>query len=248
MTSSLLRSEDGEPENAPDEHALLLGVLSTLVESLGQALPATSELLLHDLSKLPNSIVAIHGDVTHREVGDPATDLLLAAAARGDFQTRIGYETKLADGRQMKSSTVIVRDSHGDAVAAVCVNSDQSVWVELNRLAGRMLAPQDSASGPRVDERASEVSEEIFASDVDELALHLIEKATAMSGIPIELMRKKHKIEIVRELSNGGFFMLKGAADKAASALQVSRFTIYNYLNEISDADEAAAGDEEETA
>ena len=242
------QGEASSPPEKESERKLLIGALTALVESLGQALPPTSELLLHDLSKLPDSIVAIHGDVTHREVGDPATDLLLAAAARGDFQTRIGYETKLSDGRRLTSSTVIVRDSAGDAVAAVCVNSDQTVWAELGRISASMLTLGGSPSVQRAEEAASGASEEIFASDVDELALQLIEKATAMSGIPVELMRKKHKIRIVRELSNGGFFMLKGAADKAASALQVSRFTIYNYLNEIAEADEDAAGAEEETA
>ncbi|HZU93628.1 MAG TPA: PAS domain-containing protein [Microbacterium sp.] len=251
MISDQQRSpEDGARGTSPSERELLIGVLTTLVESLGQALPPTSELLLHDLAKLPNSIVAIHGDVTRREVGDPATDLLLAGAAHDDFQTRIGYETKLPDGRQLKSSTVIVRDSRGAAVAAVCVNSDQSVWAELGRIAGSMLArPETGAgTGQSVEATTSDVSDEIFTSDVDELAQHLIERATAISGIPVELMRKKHKIDIVRELSNGGFFMLKGAADKAASALQVSRFTIYNYLNEISEADDDVAGEEKETA
>jgi predicted transcriptional regulator YheO len=240
--------ESATSATSTDERELLIRTLADLVQSLGQALPPTSEMLLHDLSKLPNSIVAIHGDVTRREVGDPATDLLLGAAARGDFQTRIGYETKLADGRQLKSSTVIVRDSRGEAVAAVCVNSDQSVWSDLNRISQLMLAAPRSSRGQDAENPASDASAEIFASDVDELALHLIEKATAISGIPVELMRKTHKVEIVRELSNGGFFMLKGAADKAATALQVSRFTIYNYLNEIADADQQSDGAEEETA
>lgn len=221
-----------------DEHELLIGLMESLVDALGPILPASSEMLLHDLSKLPNSIVAIHGNVTNRDVGDPATDLLLASAARRDFRTRIGYETKLPDGRQLRSSTVIVRDSCGDAVAALCVNSDQAVWADLSRIAGQMLAPHVPEPAAPHESASVGHTEEIFATDVDELALQLIEKATALQGVPVDLMRKRHKIAIVRELSNGGFFMLKGAAEKAASALQVSRFTIYNYLNEISEADE----------
>jgi predicted transcriptional regulator YheO len=232
-----------------EERTRIIAMLSTLVDSLGHALPPTSELLLHDLSKLPNSIVAINGTVTRRNVGDPATDLLLAAAARGEFQTRIGYETRLSDGRRMKSSTVIIRDSSGAAVAAMCVNTDLSAWEEINRISGLMLglAGVSTEAPVRLTPEPGDESEEIFTSDVDELAMHLIQKATAVSGIPIELMRKKHKLEIVRELQERGFFLLKGAADKAAGALRVSRFTVYNYLNEISER-EASDGQEEETA
>lgn len=234
-------------DTVTDERVLLIRALGGLVESLGSALPPNSEMLLHDLAKLPNSIVAIHGDLTHRNVGDPATDLLLAAAQRGDLRTRVGYETRLADGRRLRSSTVIVRGSAGNPIAAVCINSDLSAWESIHQLSALMLAgsADADASAPVVGE-AADASEELFTSDVDELALHLIERATAASGVPIELMRKQHKIEIVRELESRGFFMLKGAADKAASALRVSRFTIYNYLNEISDGTEA--GGEEETA
>lgn len=233
---------------SPNERALLLSTLTALVESLGSALPPNSEMLLHDLAKLPNSIVAIHGDLTQRRVGDPATDLLLAAAQRGDLQTRVGYETRLADGRRLRSSTVIVRGSDGAAIAAVCINSDLSVWESLHQLSGIMLGGVTSGASPGAvaTPPLAADSEELFTSDVDELALHLIERTTMASGIPIELMRKQHKIEIVRELESRGFFMLKGAADKAASALRVSRFTIYNYLNEISDDTDAA--ETEETA
>ncbi|MCB1281778.1 MAG: PAS domain-containing protein [Salinibacterium sp.] len=248
MTSSNSR-HGAEGAGARSEGEYLIEMLAALVESLGEALPPTSELLLHDLSKLPNSIVAISGTVTRRKVGDPANELLLRAAAKGEFQTKIGYETRLGDGRRMKSSTVIVRDSRGTAIAAMCVNTDLSAWEELHHISALMLGLAGATADTPVQPAPAfpSESEEIFTSDIDELAMHLINKATAVSGIPVELMRKKHKIEIVRELNARGFFMLKGAADKAATALRVSRFTIYNYLNEISEGAQVG-GEEEETA
>ena len=46
-------------------------------------------------------------------------------------------------------------------------------------------------------------------------------------------MRKAHKVDAVRSLKRRGFFMLRDAVEMAARALGVTRFTIYNYLNEI---------------
>jgi predicted transcriptional regulator YheO len=39
-------------------------------------------------------------------------------------------------------------------------------------------------------------------------------------------------LNVVRSLDEQGFFLIKNAVETIASKLAVSRFTIYNYLNE----------------
>lgn len=46
-------------------------------------------------------------------------------------------------------------------------------------------------------------------------------------------MEKEDKIEIIKYLDQRGAFMIKGAVDQVADKLNVSRYTIYNYLKEI---------------
>jgi len=221
----------------------LLAVFSQLVEPMGRSLPASSEVVLHDLSLLPNSIVAVYGDVTGRRAGDPATDLLMRGLASGHFETTVGYETKLADGRKLKSSTMIIRDVSGNAVAALCINSDISVWESLSGIASMMMggaAVAGAAPVPHVAQGDSDAGAvgEVFVKDVDELASLLIHQAIEESGIPVELMHKQHKIEVVRALKSRGMFMLRDAVEMIASSLNCTRFTIYNYLNEISAVDD----------
>ena len=74
---------------------------------------------------------------------------------------------------------------------------------------------------------------EAFVHDVDELAAAVLRQAVAEQDVPVSLMRKAHKVEAVRSLKRRGFFMLRDAVEMAAQALGVTRFTIYNYLNEI---------------
>lgn len=239
------RSIDGER---------LIAVFSQIVEPLGKALPASSEVVLHDLSLLPNSIVAVYGDATGRRVGDPATDLLLKAAISGTFETEDLYETVLPDGRRMRSTTMIIRDVSGTPVAALCINTDLSMWFALQRLTEVMLGRVDD---PQLGELPSSRTQaqpvnEAFARDVEELAAHLIRNAVAAVGVPVELMKKPHKLEVVRDLKDRGMFLLRDAVDMIATALQVTRFTIYNYLNEIEDesneSSAVSAGRKQETA
>lgn len=236
------QSESGVGEPQIHDRRGLLELFASLVDPLAQALP-TCEVVLHDLAKLPNSIIAVHGSVTGRRVGDPATDLLLEQLAADEIGQMVGYATELPDGRQLRSTTLIIRDARDEPVAALCINTDLSIWRSMAGIAAAMLghiAPNDGAAAMapptrRGLEPANEEPgpSEVFARDVDELASHLVHQAMAEHGIPVDLMKKEHKLAVVRSLKARGMFMLRDAVEMVASSLHVTRFTIYNYLNEI---------------
>lgn len=239
--------QDVEPARRSDDGERLLAVFKKLVEPIGRSLPSSSEVVLHDLSLLPNSIVAIYGNVTGRRVGDPATDLLLQKVSALSEDNMVGYESVLPDGRKIRSSTMIIRDDSGTAIAAFCINSDLSAWISVQRVTEMMLGvtrppttDTQDAQLVAVESPGSRAEQsEVFARDVDELAAHLIHRAVADVGVPVELMQKRHKIEVVRDLKARGMFLLRDAVDMIASSLKVTRFTIYNYLNEIADEEES---------
>lgn len=216
----------GRPDAAGGRR--VFAVLEQLVGPLERSLPGSAEVVLHDLAALPDSIIAIEGDVTGRRPGDPATDRLLEAAAGGDLRTRIGYRTTSPTGRSLLSTTIIIRDADDRPVAALCINRDVTDWTIIGDAAGR--GRRDGAGTTRV---ADAGEGEAFARDVDELAAVLLQQAVEEQDVPVSLMRKVHKVDAVRSLKRRGFFMLRDAVEMAARALGVTRFTIYNYLNEI---------------
>ncbi|WP_159619747.1 helix-turn-helix transcriptional regulator [Ruania rhizosphaerae] len=220
------------------ERERLLAVFTALVEPLGQALPESTEVVLHDLAQLPDSIVAVHGNVTGRRIGDPATDLLLQRMTAGELDHAVGYQTTLPDGRSMRSTTMIIKDSAGTPVAALCLNSDLSVWQSLHRITAQMIGLDPGAETEPPDQSPDATADgptEVFARDVDELAAHLIHQAILEQQVPVDLMRKEHKLAVVRSLQARGMFLLRDAVEMIAASLGVTRFTIYNYLNEIAD-------------
>ena len=229
------RTTTGPPTQDADQ---ILATLVALVEPLSRTLPSDCEVVLHDLRRLPNSIVAIAGDMTGRSVGGPATDLLLRKASTGTIATTVGYETRLPDGRSLRSTTVVFRDAQDTAVAALCINSDVMIWQAVKAIAESMLpaevpAQPDRPASERPADTGKSAEDEKFFQDIDELAQHLLAEAIDASGAPVDLMQKRHKIAVVNDLKDRGFFMLKESVEMAAAALQVTRFTIYNYLNEL---------------
>ncbi|OXM55575.1 aminotransferase class V-fold PLP-dependent enzyme [Amycolatopsis alba] len=188
----------------------LLTALVPAVHALAAMLGPGNEVLLHDLSRLPDSIVAIAGDLTGRTVGGPMTDLLLGLVRRGTTQDLTNYETHGPDGRAIRSSTLFLRDADGVAIGCLCVN--------------RLTDGAPKANGHEA---------ETFPPDVDSLQRFLVGRAVTKAGIPVDLMKKRHKAAVVRELDEAGFFLIKDSVDHLAGELDVTRYTIYNYLNEI---------------
>jgi predicted transcriptional regulator YheO len=74
---------------------------------------------------------------------------------------------------------------------------------------------------------------ETFPPDVDSLQRFLVDHAIDRTGVPVELMKKSHKAAVVQELDEAGYFLIKDAVDSLAAELAVTRYTIYNYLNEV---------------
>jgi hypothetical protein len=59
---------------------------------------------------------------------------------------------------------------------------------------------------------------------------HLLADLRRRHG-PLEELGRREKQEVVRVLEERGAFALRHGVETAASALGVSRFTVYNYLN-----------------
>jgi selenocysteine lyase/cysteine desulfurase/predicted transcriptional regulator YheO len=187
----------------------VLAALVPAVDGLAAMLGPGTEVVLHDLSKLPGSIVAIAGGITGRTIGGPMTDLLLGLVRRGTTHDLTDYETHGPEGRPIRSSTIFLRDPDGVAIGCLCVNSEVT------------------------EGAAREARAESFPPDVDSLQRFLVDRAVAHAGIPVGLMKKRHKAAVVRELDEAGFFLIKDAVDFLAAELEVTRYTIYNYLNEV---------------
>lgn len=224
--------------------------LDQLVVPLSQVLSSPSEVVLHDLRNIPNTVRKISGDVTGREIGDPPTDRLLEYLASGITDHRVGYRSNLPDGRQLRSTTLVFKDLRGEPAAALCFNSDVSSWVTVRSMMDNLILGSSNninraVSAPESQEgissRPVEEKDEYFPLDVEDLADHLIEGAIRKVGVPVEEMKKRHKVEVVQELEKRGFFLVKDSIDQIAHSLNVTRFTIYNYLNEITDTESVKA-------
>lgn len=225
-----------------EEREQILRTLEQVVEPLCATLIGDSEVVLHDLAALPDSIVAIAGNLTGRDVGGRATDQFRELHASGSLATKTAYRSVLPDGRHIRSSTMLVADSTGEQIAALCINVDVSAWSELHAMAALVVGDASFGAAATATSATSAPLGEAEGlgeiSDIDQLAALILTEVIEHAEAPVELMQKRHKVAVVAELKARGFFGLREAAERAAEALQVSRFSIYNYLRELEEEQE----------
>jgi len=226
---SALRFTDEDRAYARTASSVLSQVIPTLAKTLG---PRT-EVLVHDLTLAPATIVAIAQPITGRDVGGPPTDLSLLMLASERGEGLVGYASKF-NGQTLRSTSAFIRTPSGQAVVALCINSDVD---DLTK--AREALEHLTSMSPLYFEGADQpLPTETFPSSVESLTDGMIREQIAFTGVPVELMKKKHKLDVVRRLRARGFFELKESVDLCAKALDVTRYTIYNYLNQIGQEEE----------
>lgn len=208
-------------------HDALMDALVKIADFLGEILGRRCEVVVHDLRFPYSSIVHIvNGSITGRRVGGPATDLALrilrAGGCPGDRM--VNYETRTADGKRLRSSTIFFRGDQGQIVACLCVNIDLTDYL----IAQQVLNEWCSVRSP-----STEQPQETFVQSVSSIVQGAVKSAISCVGKPVALMQKEDKLEVVRILDEAGMFLIKGAVDFVAGELGVSRGSIYNYLEEV---------------
>ncbi|PKP62009.1 hypothetical protein CVT91_01080 [Candidatus Atribacteria bacterium HGW-Atribacteria-1] len=205
-----------------------------IVKAIAKTFGKDCEVLLHDASNLESSIVMIeNGHVTGRKVGSPMTDLglyFLKSDLFKDTEFIANYQTESKDGKKLKSTSIFIRDDKKKIIGFLCINYALDHLSEL-----RKKIDDFCAVDREVDKNVfnNEEKEEIFTDNLDDLLERVFIKAREKVGKSIEKMQKDDKLEVVRYLQKKGVFLVKGNIDKIARKLNVSRYTVYNYLSEI---------------
>jgi hypothetical protein len=121
-------------------------------------------------------------------------------------------------------SVLLLPPVSGEPPFALAIEANSSA---LNR-AAHILA---SLADPEREQAPATLQEP--ATHVGDALDRLLQAGEERAGVPIDQMSRSQKQQVVKYLDDRGAFLLKKAVEQVASRLGVSRFTIYNYLDEV---------------
>ena len=200
-------------------------MFQSLMKGLTAIFGTNCEVVLHDLTEGYESTVVMieNGHVTGRRVGDCGSNLglevLRGTVVDGD---KYGYFTNTRDGRVLRSSSIYIRNDDGKVVGCLCVNFDVSNLMVADKTIRSLISNGDGVK-----------EEEIFVNDVNQLLDALLQKAREEVGKPVSYMSREEKIKVVRFLDQKGAFLITKAGNRICQFLDISKFTLYSYLDEV---------------
>lgn len=209
----------------------LLPALAAIIQGLGKHFGETVEFVVHDYEQdFSKTIAAIsNGHVTKREVGDSGTSIGLKIMQGEEVEEgRFGYISQTRDGRFLKSSTIYMKDDNGKILGSVCVNCDITDAMVAKNFLNSYVGSGDS----------DKIETTVYNS-VDDLLIDLINESISYVGTPVAMMNRQQKIDGIHYLENKGAFKIKNASNIVSKYYDVSRYTIYNYMNDTQNGNES---------
>jgi predicted transcriptional regulator YheO len=203
----------------------ILETIKPIVDGIAGIVGTNCEVLLHSLDDISHSVIHIkNGNITGRSIGSPLTDLgiqVLNESYSKDQDVIGNYISKTKDGKTLKSVTVMIRNGLKKPIGMLCIN--------INLNASLLSVLEDnlkdlSSNYTKYHETFSTSIEELLSVSYKEASL-LIEEMQTVNP-------KKRGEQIVQELYRKGVFSIRGAIDYIADRMEVSRYTIYNYIRE----------------
>ncbi len=196
--------------------------LELLCDALVRFLSPFGEVVLHDITT--QSIRYISGNLSNRQIGDPSFLEELDLSTQSD--PIVGpYRKTGADGRVIKSISVLLRNDRQSPGLLLCINMDVSRFDAAREALSALVG--NSAAG----------HENPFVDDWLEKLNGFIAQWSLEHGMTIKGMSPENRKRLLVALKARGVFERPKAAVAVAAALQVSRATIYQDLRTVSPAE-----------
>ena len=195
--------------------------LDRTARGIAEMFGSTCETLVHDMGDPSHPILAIYnGHVSGREVG--STLDILGTARELDQNTLVTDLVNLyattPSGQQVKSSTFHLIGE--DYNLALGINSDYSSLVYANRILVDLMSAQ------------ADLQSALWRGGESGLG-DILDECLAAVGKPVSALNKKDRMKIIALLDQKNAFSYRKSVPFVAKRLQVSRYTVYKYLGEL---------------
>ncbi|HLU54772.1 MAG TPA: PAS domain-containing protein [Pseudonocardia sp.] len=211
------------------EHDHLIRTAKTIADGIGAMFGRNCEIAVHDLRDPTRSLVhLVNGHISGRQLGHPIRDLIYAVLPNiGPSDVLANYPTDLPDGRVLKSTTCLLRDSAGEPLVALCMNLDISSMAAAKETLEQLTAMTE------LDTRPGEPSPELGTAAVVDILRVLVRNTAKQFSRPPHRLTKDERLQAIAFLDSKGAFLIKGAVPLVAETFGVSEPSVYRYLDQV---------------
>ncbi|GGJ06515.1 helix-turn-helix transcriptional regulator [Streptomyces brasiliensis] len=211
-----------DDDSARREQDAIVTALTPVIDGIATTLGSCCEVVIHDFRRPERSVVAIAGAVTGRGVGGSMSEIGMKVLASGDTaRDELNYLTRTQDGKLVKSSTMVLRDTRGTVFGALCVNLDVTAVTQAHTLIGEIAGV--AATGPEPPTTA-------FGDDIGTVLDSIVDTHQLRRNKPWAQLTRTERLDLFRDLDERGVFAVRGSVQQVAGRLGISRASAYSYL------------------
>lgn len=208
-----------------NEHQEIFYRYVQVANVLGQMFQNVLEVVVHDFRNLDAAIIHIvNGHISGRSVGGPASELNMHRLLDQDHfpDELLNYTSRNHRGQSLKSSSLAIRDGEGNIIGAFCLHFDMSQFEQFQKFLELFVNTKIHSLVGINDFGANLTHDEEIKNEIDAWKLK--------QGLSTAQLSYKDKQSIVEYLYHRGCFKKRGSISLIANELQLTRQSIYNYL------------------
>lgn len=210
------------------------------VSLIGGQFGDSCQAILYDIhnsgGKSGGSVIAVCGHMADAKAGDPLPDFLVHYIADHGYRNQYGFVNKEYPGLVLRSSLQFISENDQAVCGCLCVHHNIVHIQMMSHFLENLLRPADNP--PDLSDESPERdgdTKTYSAPDVqgfleNVISEFLVERLGSNSFASLD---KPDKLALISELNNRGIFLVKGAVNLVAKRMNISKFSIYNYLDEI---------------
>jgi predicted transcriptional regulator YheO len=197
----------------------ILAKHEALIEAIVELFHPFVEAAVHDLKN--GKILKIYNNLSRRKEGDPSPlqEFKVRTEEFPDYFP--SYYKENWDGRKLKCTSITLRDEDGSPVGLICFNFDTTPFRGVQEMLESFL---------RVRQETSKNPIEIFGEDWQLQVSNSIQEYLIENKLSLVHLTREEKKSLVKYLYHKGIFNFKNAPGIIAQKLNISRASIYNYL------------------
>ncbi|MCI8477922.1 MAG: transcriptional regulator [Oscillospiraceae bacterium] len=196
--------------------------LDRTARGIAEMFGASCETLVHDMGDPSHPILSIYnGHVSGRGVGSTmdilgSVRMLNESALVKDF---VNLYATTPSGQQIKSSTFHLIGP--DYNLALGINFDYTALVYANRVLSDLMNAE------------ADLQSAMWQEGGDQHLADLFDECLSAVGKPVNALTKQDRLRVITLLDQKNAFSYRKSVPFVAKRLQVSRYTVYKYLGEL---------------
>lgn len=210
-----------------------------LVQMIGRQFGESCQAILYSLDAAVDgytgSVIAVSGTLMAERVFDPLSPFVLNYIAEHGLHNHYGFINKSYSGLILRTSIQFICRADEDVFACFCIHHNivhiKMVTSFLEELSRSNNLEDDNEDSPKPTDNENLYTASDIRGFLDTIVSQFM--AERLRANNFATLEKHDKLALISELDHRGVFLVKGAVNLVAKHMNVSKFSIYNYLDEI---------------